>query len=220
MRIVPTGNQPFELEFSKGVVYFEPILDLEPVIPPGEEALTQGIGSKERLLGLLAGRRAAKRALAALGFSRWPLPWVAGGGVFWPPGVVGAVSHKGAWACAAALRRGPKGLGLDLEDLAAKHNPAILSKVATAEEIQRFALQGFGAKELALFSAKEAIFKAVNPYLRQWFGFHQAQAIELNEDRIHFELASSLVALGAPKVIEVELYSVGEMKLACSVWGG
>ena len=114
-----------------------------------------------------AGRRAAARAVAALG---------AGGGVSglrgsrpsWPPGLVGSISHTRGWATSVVARSEHYGaVGLDLEvSRALPADDAVA--VCSAVEQSVFAGLGTGPERDAIATlhwvAKEAAFKAWDPW--------------------------------------------------------
>ena len=95
-----------------------------------------------------------------------------------PAGALGSISHKTALAVAlAAPARAPVvTLGVDLEELRPLRAD-VAERVLTAAE--QAALPGAGADReacvLRVFSAKEAIYKALDPWVRRFVGFHEAE---------------------------------------------
>lgn len=93
-----------------------------------------------------------------------------------PQGFVASVSHKRDLAIAMAASSDHGTLGVDLEDYA----PARLSiaeKVLVEEELA--ALHGLPDHRrwmalLLRFSLKEAVYKALDPYVHRYVGFHEA----------------------------------------------
>jgi 4'-phosphopantetheinyl transferase EntD len=108
-----------------------------------------------------AARRVARELLAQLGHPNCPLPKSPGGAPVWPQGVVGSLAHDRQYAVAAiGLRRDLIGLGVDVEP-AEMLPDDLLSIVCTSRE--RAMIAGNPLAGRALFAAKEAVYKAVNP---------------------------------------------------------
>jgi 4'-phosphopantetheinyl transferase EntD len=130
----------------------------------------------ERRREFTTARDCARRAL-----SEWGCPPVAilSGAArepIWPDGFVGSITHcRGYRAAAVTKRVSYLSIGIDAEP----HEPlppGILERIACPEEVQ--ALQALGTSGMCwdriLFSAKEAMYKAWFPLMRQWLGFEDA----------------------------------------------
>jgi 4'-phosphopantetheinyl transferase EntD len=133
-----------------------------------------------RRAAFVAGRTAAHAALADLDRD---VPAILAGAMrqpLWPPGIVASLSHAGdfAVAMAAPLER-TGGVGIDLE--LARPAPELWDQVPTPMERRWLRAIGDPAERdrmlLALFSAKEALYKAFFPRVGTWFGF-EAAALE------------------------------------------
>ncbi len=121
------------------------------------------------------GRMLARRALATLGIAPCALVPHADRSPYWPPGVVGSLSHT-AGCCAVALTVSPRlrALGVDVEQDTALEprfepticTPAERSWLDRAGEAQR------GGNLKLLFSAKEAFYKCQYGITRTMIGFH------------------------------------------------
>jgi 4'-phosphopantetheinyl transferase EntD len=128
-------------------------------IAAGDEAAfpdpTEPLG-RRRASG--AARLAAREALASLGGpADAPLPRSPGRFPLWPPGFVGSLAHDETLAVAACARAADfAALGVDVE-------PA----EPLPEEVAEIALFGPELRDAALgraiFCAKEAVYKAINP---------------------------------------------------------
>jgi len=89
-----------------------------------------------------------------------------------PPGWVGSVSHKGAFAAALVTAAGDGHIGIDLERAQPSRHD-IARRILTARE--QAALPD---RELAVtlrFAIKEAIYKALDPYVRRYVGFTEVE---------------------------------------------
>ena len=152
-----------------------------PALYPGEEA---GLGE-----GAVPGRRAAyqwgralaRRAMADLGAP----PAAIGRGSrrqpLWPDGLVGSITHCAGY-CAAAVARasGFASVGVDAEVVQPLRD-GLLERIASQDELAPYA--GHDGSErlgMAIFSAKEAVYKAWFPLAERWLGFEDA-AVDLGE---------------------------------------
>lgn len=153
--------------------------DLPPVLHADEVGFARGL-SPFRRAGWVGGRVALRAALTEIAFDA-PAPIFATprGAPSLPPGVVGSVSHKSDLAVALVARTSgapAATLGIDVEVVRSlKHD--IARHVLTADE--RAALPPEGpardAEVLLLFSAKEAIYKALDPWVGRFVSFQEAQ---------------------------------------------
>jgi 4'-phosphopantetheinyl transferase EntD len=156
---------------------------LRRVGDPGNTATAAEMGTLHprtvatRRAAFVAGRTASHAALTDLGCDvtsilsgpmREPL---------WPPGIVGSLSHAGDVALAlAAPREDAGGVGVDIEEL--RPAPELWDQVPLPAE--RTWLAGLADQVdrdrmmLALFSAKEAVYKAFFPRVGHYFGFQAA----------------------------------------------
>jgi enterobactin synthetase component D len=116
----------------------------------------------------IAGRTALHLALATAA----PILSDDRGAPILPPGWVGSLSHKGALAAALVAPGGSGHIGVDLER-AAPPRQDIARRILTARE--QAALPDRGAAVTLRFAIKEAIYKAVDPYLRRHVGFTEVE---------------------------------------------
>lgn len=133
-----------------------------------------------RRAAFVAGRTAAHAALTDLGRD---VPGILAGPArepLWPAGVAASLSHAGevAVAVAAPLEQ-TGGIGIDVE--LTRPAPELWDQVPLAGERDWLrAIDGAGERArmlVALFSAKEAIYKAFYPRVGTYFGF-EAAALE------------------------------------------
>lgn len=137
-----------------------------------------------RVRSYLAGRHCATRSLrdlyAGLGLPRTPVPPDTGafGAPLWPPGIVGSITHSATLAIAVVARREiVQGIGIDCEvimsaDAADEVAGRIVPEEGTAAAFRTEALTlGRPVFVTAVFSAKESIYKCLNPLTGVFFGF-------------------------------------------------
>ncbi len=102
--------------------------------------------------------------------------------ITWPDNVLGSISHCREWVMVALAKTGQcKGIGVDVEPLIelSRLKPGLIKKIARPQEINRSELSDQEFYTL-IFSAKEAIFKAIYPFTLEYFGFQRAEILELD----------------------------------------
>ena len=122
------------------------------------------------------GRAAAREALSQLDCTAGAIGKGPGGEPLWPEGFVGTISHSGDLAVAVVGRRADyDGLGVDVE----QRSPGLSARgarlVCTPAEFDWVDQDPSSTRRTLLFSAKEAIFKALYPIERIWLGFGDAE---------------------------------------------
>lgn len=150
--------------------------------PDERAAIAAAIPARQREFA--GGRAAARIAQHVLNGAPRPVPMGRDRAPIWPPGLRGAISHA-ADLCLAAVTDDPRiaALGLDLEPDAALP-PEVLAEVLLPGDDRRH--------PRLVFSAKEAVFKALYPQVGAIFGF-DAVRIALSDGRF---TATTCNALG------------------------
>jgi len=144
-----------------------------------ELAILQERAVPSRVLGFRLGRLSAHRALRQLGRDDGPILSGTSREPLWPPGIAGSISHAGSIAVALVApsdRTG--GVGIDIEER--RPAPELAAQVPRSEErdwIQDSPAERHDELVLALFSAKESIFKAFYPRVGRFFGFEAASLV-------------------------------------------
>ena len=140
----------------------------------------------------LGGRACAVQALRAAGWrGEESIGTQAGGAPAWPDGYTGSIAHGAgfAWAVAAARREG-LGLGIDIESimtdtLALELRGQIL---APAELFPaRAAGADFATYLTLVFSAKESLYKCLQPLSGVELDFPDAECVGLDAGRRHLD---------------------------------
>jgi 4'-phosphopantetheinyl transferase EntD len=155
----------------------------DPRLPPVGLMPGEAIGGMvpKRLAEFAAGRRAARAAIVQAGMVPAAIPHGPDRAPIWPEGVTGSISHC-ADLCIALAGRSMNwaGLGVDIEpehDLEAALWPEIL-RPEERVWLDSLAPSDRGVMALAIFVAKEAVYKAQYGISRTLFGF-DALAISL-----------------------------------------
>jgi enterobactin synthetase component D len=144
---------------------------------PDERAMARTIPPGRRATWV-AGRMALRGALDDLGLGGAALLATDRGAPAVPDGALGSISHKRTLAVAVAAPRTPGlQLGVDLEEDAPLRID-VSRRVLTPEELAEVDnLDGPGRDRAVLLrlSAKEAIYKALDPFVRRYVSFQEAQ---------------------------------------------
>ena len=148
-------------------------------------AMLEGAVAK-RQTHFRAGRYCAMKAMGALDscLASYALDRAADGRPVWPAGVVGSITHTDDFvAAAAALTSNLVAVGIDTErvisELQAKeigHSFAWPAEVAHARAAGLSRLEAF----TLVFSAKESIFKCLNPLMRRHFDFVDVRIVAVD----------------------------------------
>ncbi len=107
----------------------------------------------------------------------------------WPQGWIGSITHNGDTAL-VALTKKFRLLGLDLESWMSPTQAAELRDlVAAPGELESLASGWLPERLLTVvFSAKESLFKALYPSVREYFDFDCAALLHLDEATGHFAI--------------------------------
>jgi enterobactin synthetase component D len=136
-------------------------------LPPAEQHRVRELAGARRR-DYVAGRTALHLALA----TAEPILSNERGAPILPSGWVGSVSHKGALAAALVSPAGRGHIGVDLER-AGPPRQDIARRILTARE--QAALPDRAAAVMLRFAIKEAIYKAVDPYVQRYVGFTEVE---------------------------------------------
>ncbi|MFL5304630.1 MAG: 4'-phosphopantetheinyl transferase [Polyangia bacterium] len=152
--------------------------DWPALLHPDERDFARGLAEPRRA-SWIGGRVALRAALDAAGLSsREPLLATARGGPRLPAGATGSISHKSdlAVAIAAPVGQPPATVGIDLEQLRPLRVD-VSARVLTPGERDGLPLPGpqRDAHILRLFCAKEAVYKALDPWLGRYVAFQEVE---------------------------------------------
>jgi len=150
------------------------IADCQAALFPEEEAeVSRAVHKRRREFA--AGRALACIALAELGHPPRPIPRL-GRAPVWPPGIVGSITHSNEYvAVCVAEQTTHTAVGVDIE-AARRVTDMLEARILTPEEMADTKVSDAGTLR---FACKEAVYKAVDPMVGEFFGFH-AVRIELD----------------------------------------
>ncbi len=160
--------------FANRVIAFEAREPIGPESLLEEEARYVRRAVHKRVGEFAAGRACARRALAELAITSFPLRVGADREPLWPNGITGSITHTAGF-CGVVVARTSEAasLGIDAEQRDAVHR-RLWRHIATPEELRW--LEAFPPSRAAdmaalVFSAKEAFFKCQFPLTREWLSF-------------------------------------------------
>lgn len=158
------------------IIEGDPPAEVEALLLPAEASFAAGLAPARRVTWI-AGRIALAAALSAAGAPRLPLLATPRGAPLPPPGFVGSVSHKRRIAVAIAARDEGAGIGVDVEELVeGRHD--VSARVLTEAELARvdaLPREARWREVLRRFSLKESIYKAIDPFVKRYVGFKEAE---------------------------------------------
>lgn len=134
----------------------------------------------------LAGRYLSHLAMRQSGLFNFPPPQLGSGKLrepAWPQVLTGSITHHQNKACVAVLTQplsSENFVGIDTEIwLTAQQASEIAESIHNTEELQLLLNNNFTNNQATslLFSAKEALFKAICPFVGKYFGFKAARLI-------------------------------------------
>ena len=156
-------------------------LVFEPVEPTTLDHLPEVARNwaERRRNSFAAGRLAAAKALMAVGYRGCTTLGITSDGLpAWPPGWLGSISHAETVATAVvvpAQSTEVSVLGVDLERIIAPETAAEIATAIMPEALPGASGLPFAEEITRVFSAKEALYKALFPQTRQVRGFEAAR---------------------------------------------
>lgn len=168
--------------------------DHRKALLPGEAAHAAAV-AEERARQYAAGRVAARAALGRIGVDAGEIG-ASGRRPSWPAGTVGSIAHTRSLAVAAAGAAGSfRGLGVDVERETAV-SAAVAQRLLSKSEQAWLPAPEW---RTMLFSAKEAVYKAVNPIVGEFLGFGDVE-LAIDEERQAFRARCREGLASAPTV--------------------
>lgn len=162
---------------------------LEPYL--SEEQKSFGEKRKHEFLG---GRYCVNKALSDLGvdIAHKILPTTSESRApKWPDGVCGSISHSKSMALAVVSKE-YLSLGVDIElFISLERLERIKSRFITPAEESLTNIDKLRNSTI-IFSAKEALFKLINPLCHKYFGFHDAKVNWIEESSFEIVLESEI----------------------------
>lgn len=142
----------------------------------------------------IAGRLAAQFALAEYGIEDYNLVSNPDRSPQWPDGIRGSITHKKSLAV-AAVSNSIDFLGIDLETPMTEHAAHKLSRRIINDSEKQLLLSSqitFEDGFARVFSAKEALYKAVYPWVKRYLPFSVCEVTQISTDRLTLQLQPQL----------------------------
>ena len=114
-------------------------------------------------------------------------------GPIWKEGYIGSISHNCEFAV-GILMSDLRAVGIDIEHIG-RLKAKTANRIATLKEIAQYSEEPTFDWTL-LFSAKEAVFKAINPLVRRYFGFRE---VEIHLDLVNCRFSLEYVGSNLPR---------------------
>ncbi len=213
MRALTTNmDVPFSSPFPPDVAFAAVRSDDSQLnaLLPEEQTLASSFRAEKRRADFVAGRQAARAGLQQLdlpnagpilqGVQREPL---------WPDGSIGAIAHSGGWAVAAVGRTANyAGIGFDMEQERRSMTDRVAGRFCVLSEAEWVFEDGrlHRDRALMLFTAKEALYKALYPTCKVFFGFEDAL---LTWDETCGRFSVELLKTLCPELKKGHIFSVG-----------
>ena len=177
----------------------EPVRDeVQTLFPFEHEIIARAV--QKRRDEFSTGRHMARNLLEKIGAGRIEIPTNENRGPIWPDGVVGSITHSSG-LCAVTLASSAKYLtiGLDIERIGAV-TPDIMRSISHSAEVDTYA-GAFSSEALrtALFSTREAVFKAYNPVTESYLGHKE---VEVTMDGSAF--SARLLDPKTPRILDAD----------------
>jgi len=154
----------------------DPALVDDSLLFDEERALVASV-APGRFRDFVLGRRCARLAVEALGFTPAPILVGKRRQPLWPEGVDGAITHTDGYVAAAVAPADEMAsVGIDAE--ADEHLPDGVERRVVRPDEQHLLVRhdvGVAAVDRLIFSAKEAVYKAWFPLTGEWLGFLDAR---------------------------------------------
>lgn len=163
---------------------------------------------ESRRAGFLAGRRALRAALreVAPGSANAAMLSTPRGAPQLPAGYTGSISHKRSRAIALVAPSSGELVGLDLEERPQPDDvarPSIAKRILTPDEQAAIApLDALAHREATLvhFALKEAVYKAIDPYVERYVRFTEVELAVEGDGRATVRLLLPELAAGEIRV--------------------
>lgn len=153
----------------------------------------------KRRIEFLAGRYCAQEALKKFGIeTKSSLPVGQNRAPKWPDGYIGSITHTHNYAAAVVAKSSEwQSIGLDSEVVVEQSKPALINHVCVLDEFEIICEQtNLPHTEVFtfIFSAKESLFKALNPISKTFFGFQKArvESVDMNSHSFTIKLLADL----------------------------
>jgi 4'-phosphopantetheinyl transferase EntD len=191
-------------------------------VPPQEERLLSKTACGKRVKQWASRRGATYLTLKELGFN--PVPTVQSGPAgepIWPDGITGSITHCYPWSIVVAAKcSGEFVIGVDLESLLKSRRVDISAVICRKGELDWISAGNYFHERMAMiFSAKEALYKALYPVLQRYIDFKEVELSWLNERSCFaVEIMSDSAASLLPALrSEVYCRQQGDFVFSCAI---
>ena len=179
----------------------------------------KGRWARKRLLEFIGGRLCAERALSSLTGLTVPIPRGLMGEPVWPTALSGSISHTDAAAYALVARRhSGYGVGIDSQQVMSVEDAISVASFCCTIQERRIVLAATDPLAATMiFSAKEALYKALYYRVRRIIDFVEFETVKLDKLRGTISLRPTSDAIGWDWLDTVDVEIVLEKRESCTV---
>jgi enterobactin synthetase component D len=156
------------------------------------------VAVNKRKSEFLAGRYCAKQALAAHNINGYTIGSFKNRAPAWPKGYIGSITHTSDRAYSIVVKNTKySGMGIDAEYILSNQQIVDIKGIVTTDSEFNFLIESQLDISIAFtlaFSAKESLFKALNPIVNKFFDFLDVEIIELGTNKFRLFLEIDLSA--------------------------
>jgi enterobactin synthetase component D len=149
---------------------------------------------QKRKHDFLGGRYCAIMACDKIGHTLTSLPIGPHRNPIWPKTITGSITHSKNFVM-AVVSTFYKSIGVDVESLMSEERYQNIKRMIVNSMEEDLINQNLHLYPTLVFSAKESLYKAINPLCETFFGFHEAQVLEIYESELKIELLGNLEQL-------------------------
>lgn len=142
----------------------------------------------------IAGRLAAHQALdTTTSHANFEILIGERGEPIWQKDIIGSISHCKSLAIATvAKNKDYKFIGIDIEEIERDFSSKIINRICSEQEKKWCEENNEKIRTLMIFSLKEAIYKALYPICKKFFGFKSVEIIYLKKGTFSVQLLEEL----------------------------
>ena len=156
------------------------VSDGDPIpypLHPEEKLLLSPRVCQKKKISFTLGRAAARLAMEQIGIGNpGPVLRGLGGEPLWGDGIVGSITHSYPWSAAVVAKNSIQfSVGIDLETVVGVQEIDISPMVCREAELAWIRQGDFQERLTIVFSAKEAVYKALYPHCRRFIDFLEVE---------------------------------------------
>lgn len=180
--------------FSEDIYFYKIELPLDSLILSEMKSwlnTDQSNYNEKRKQEYLAGRYCAIKAFEKVGVTLTELEFDKNRAPLWPKDYCGSISHTKKYAI-SVISKNLKSVGVDLEIIISAERFHKIKKMFCSEKEYELITPNIELYGTLIFSAKESLYKLINPLTKKYFGFKDATLISISNNEFTLELKSNI----------------------------